>query len=269
MAAVDNLLDKLVQNFDDEELPLRRDERLCQLIIEEAGDRSAAKSRYDLESKTLDEMVSFTQLLTNAAMHPETSHASRATQRFAIALSRSWIKDAHQDLSASIRAAVPIRVDLTIEDWQGTTQNGENEKDLATSLGAHIDRRRDEALAKIKLGFQHWGALVIGVGLILSAISGGFLPLALGAGCLIWFFMARSNVAKAKAKIADDFSKLREQSLQVLSAACAEVVEWRRDFTKRDAVFTEVVQLLDAISPEQYVLSPHDNARQVMAKPAA
>lgn len=269
MAAVDDLLDKLVQNFDDEELPLRRDERLCQLIIEEAGNRSAAKSRYDLESKALDETVSFTQLLTNAAMHPETSHASRATQRLAIALSRSWIKDAHQDLTASIRAAVPIGVDLIIEDWQGTTQNGENEKELAASLGAHIDRRRDKALAKIKLDFQHWAALVIGVGLILSAISGGVLPLAIGTGCLIWFFMALSKVAKAKAKIADDFSKLREQSLQVLSAACAEVVEWRRDFTKRDAVSTEVVQLLDAISPEQYVLSTYDNARQVMAKPAA
>ena len=107
------------------------------------------------------------------------------------------------------------------------------------------------------------------MGLILSAISGGFLPAALGAGCLIWFFLARSNVAKAKAKIADDFAKLRQQSLQVLSAACAEVVEWRRDFAKRDAVSVEVVQLLDAISPEQYVLSTHDNARQVMAKPAA
>jgi len=81
--------------------------------------------------------------------------------------------------------------------------------------------------------------------------------------------MARSNVAKAKARVADDFSKLKEQSLQVLSAACAEVVEWRRDFTKRDAVSAEVVQLLDAISPEQYVLSTHDSARQVMAKPAA
>lgn len=269
MAAVDGLLDKLVQNFDDEELPLRRDEKLCQLIIEEAGNRAAAKNRYDLESKALDELVSFTQLLTNAAMHPETSHASRATQRFALALSRSWIKDAHQDLSASIRAAVPVRIDLTIDEWQGTTQNGDNEKDLATSLGAHIDHRRDEAIARIKLGFQHWAALALGVGLILSSISAGFLSLALGAGCLIWFFVARSNISKAKARIADDFAKLRAQSLQVLGAACAEVVEWRRDFTKRDEASVEVVQLLDAISPEQYVLSSHDKARQVMAKPAA
>lgn len=269
MAAVDDLLDKLVKNFDDEELPLRRDEKLCQLIIEEAGNRPAAKSRYELESKALDEQVSFTQLLTNAAMHPETSHASRATQRFAIALSRSWIKDAHQDLSAAIRAAVPLRVDLTIEDWQGTTLNAENETDLAAALGAHIDARKDAALSRVKLGFQHWAALVIGVGLILSAFSGGFLPLALGAGCLIWFFVARSNVAKAKAKIAADFAMLKEQSLQILSAACAEIVEWRRDFVKRDAVSAEVVQLLDAISPEQYVQSTHDSARHVLAKPAA
>lgn len=269
MAAVDDLLDKLVQNFDDEELPLRRDEKLCQLIIEEGGDRSAAKSRFDLESKALDKQVSFTQLLTNAAMHPETSHASRATQRFAIALSKNWIKDAHQDLSAGIRAAVPIRVDLAIEDWQGTTLNGENEKELAAALGAHIDRRRQEALAKVKLGFQHWAALVIGVGLLLSAISKGFLPAAMGVGCLIWFFLVRSNIAQTKRKITEDFAKLREQSLQILSATCAEIVEWRRDFAKRDAVATEVVQLLDAISPEQYVLSTHDSVRQVMARPAA
>lgn len=269
MAAVDDLLNKLVQNFDDEELPLRRDEKLCQLIIEEGGDRKAANSRYDLESKSLDEMVSFTQLLTNAAMHPETSHASRATQRFAIALSRAWIKDAHQDLTASIRAAVPTQVTITIEDWQGTTKNGENERELATSLGAHIDSRMEQALSNIKLKFQHWAALVLGVGLVLSSFSGGFMPLALGAGGIIWFFVARSNIEKAKVKVVEDFSKLKTQSLQVLSAVLAEVVECRRDFAKRDAVSTDVVQLLDAISPEQYVLSNHDTTRQILAQPAA
>lgn len=269
LAAVDDLLDKLVKNFDDEELPLRRDDRLCQLIIDESGDKTAAKSRFDLESKALDEQVSFTQLLTNAAMHPETSHASRATQRFAIALSKAWVKDAHQDLSASIRASVPNQVEINIENWQAKTKNGENENELAASLADHIERRKEEALKNAKLGFQHWAALVFGIGFLLKGFSGGFLFFALGAGCLIWFFMARSGVAKAKVQISDDYAKLKEQSLQALKAVIAEVVEWRRDFEKRDAVSTEVVQLLDSISPEQYVLSSHDNVRQVMAQPAA
>lgn len=269
-AAVDDLLDKLVKNFDDEELPLRRDERLCQLIIDEHGDRAAATGRYNLESKALDEQISFTQLLTNAAMHPETSHASRATQRFAIALSRNWIKEAHLDLTASIRASMPMKIDLTIEDWQGQTQNGENESELVPSLENHVEQRKDLALREVKLQVKHWAALVIGAGLMLMGLPKlQWIELALGAGGLIWFFSAKSDVNKAKAKIAADFAKLKDQSVQVLKAALAEVVEWRRDFKKRDAVATDVTELLDAISPQQYVLSSHDNVRQVMAKPAA
>ena len=121
-AAVDELLDKLVGNFDDEELPLRREDELCALIIEEEGDTDAAQSRCALTRVALDEQVSFTQLLTNAAMHPETSHASRATQRFAVALSRQWIKDAHEDLSAGFRAEVPLQVEISIEGWTGQTR---------------------------------------------------------------------------------------------------------------------------------------------------
>lgn len=269
MAAVDDLLDKLVKNFDDEELPLRRDERRNQLIIDEDGDKPAAKSRYDLETKALDEQVSFTQLLTNAAMHPETSHASRATQRFAIALSRAWVKDAHQDLTASVRAAVPLQVEIAIDGWQGQTGNTDNENELLVDLSSYIDRRKQDALAAIKLKFQHWAGLFFGIALVLMAAKAGFRSFALGSGCLIWFFTARFNVKKTQKKLADDYARLKEQSQQALKAVLAEVVEWRRDFVSCDAVSTEVVALLDAITTDQYVLSSHDNARQVMAKSAA
>lgn len=269
LAAVDDLLDKLVKNFDDEELPLRRDDRLCQLIIDESGDKVAARSRFDLESKALDAQVSFTQLLTNAAMHPEISHASRATQRFATALSKAWVKDAHQDISASVRAAVPSQVAINIEDWQANTKDGENESELIASLSGHIERRKEEALKNVKLGFQHWAGLVFGIGFLLMGFSGGFLFLALGAGCLIWFFLAKSGIEKARQRISADYAKLKEQSLNALKAVLAEVVEWRREFVKRDAVAVEVIKLLDAISAEQYLLSSHDNVRQVMAQPNA
>ncbi len=269
-AAVDNLLDKLVKNFDDEELPLRRDERLCQLIIEESGNRAAAKGRFDMESKALDEHISCTQLLTNAAMHPETSQASRATQRYAIALSRSWIKDAHQDLTASIRSAVPAQVEFAIEDWQGKTRNGENESELVDSLGNHIERRKDTAIAAVKLQLIHWAALVIGIGFLLTGLPKfQYLPLAIGAGCLIWFYSAKTQQRKARMQIAADYAKLKEQSLQTLKGMLAETVEWRREFAQRDALAPNVTQLLDTITPQQYVLSSHDSIRHVMAKPAA
>ncbi|UCV15099.1 hypothetical protein [Quatrionicoccus australiensis] len=264
-AAVDDLLDKLVKNFDDEELPLRRDDRFCQLIIDEGGDKPQARNRFDLESKALDEHVSFTQLLTNTSMHPEVSHASKATQRFATALSKEWIKDAHQDLSASIRASVPNQIEITIEDWQGSTQNGENEKELATSLASHIERRKETELADARLRFQHWAGLAFGIGFLAMGFPGQFLFLALGAGCLIWFFTARSKIEKVRKKITEDFARLTEQSLQALKATVAEAVEWRRDFSKRDAVSALVSQFLETISAEQHLLSPHDNVRQVIS----
>lgn len=270
LAAVDQLLNKLVSNFDDEELPLRRDERLCQLIIEAAGDRKVASQRYELECKALDENVSFMQLLTNAAMHPETSHSSRATQRYAVSLSRHWIKDAHQDLTASLRAAVPQQVAIGIDGWQGVTGNGDNEAALSESLAQHVEQRKQQALATVKLGFMHWAALVIGIGFVLFGLpSLNFLFLALGAGCLIWFGTTRYQVAQRHKQIEQDFARLKTESLQALAACLAEVVELRRDFARRDSMAPEVGELLDGISPEQYVLAPHDTTRQVMARPVA
>jgi hypothetical protein len=268
-AAVDNLLDKLVKNFDDEELPLRREERMCQLIINEAGNRTAAQGRFDLENKALDEQVSFTQLLTNAAMHPETSHASRATQRLAIALSRNWIKDAHLDLTATMRAAVPAAIELDIEGWQGHTRDGSNEQELVAGLERHIDTRRDAAVAALKLKAMDWVALVVGGLLVLAGLPFQVILLALGGVGIAMFFIAKSKLAKAKDALRADFARLKEQSVQVLKAALAESVELRRELARRDAIAPAVSQLLDGISPQRYVLSSHDNVRRVMADPAA
>ena len=269
-AAVDDLLDKLVKNFDDEELPLRREERMCQLIINESGNRAAAQQRFDLETRALDEHVSFTQLLTNAAMHPEVSQASRATQRFAIAMSRHWIRDAHLDLTATMRAQVPGKIDLAIDDWHGQTQAGENEGELVPDLEAHVDRRRDAELDTIKLKPMDWVALGIGCMLFLPGlVSLSWLMMGLGAFGIARFVFARSALKKRKEQTRADYARLKEQSVQALKAALAETVELRRQLAQLDATAVEVTNLLDAISPQQYVLSSHDNVRRVMARPAA
>src|SRR5882724_435373 len=264
-AAVDELLDKLVGNFDDQELPLRRNDRLYQLIIDENGDRNAAQSKFDLESKALDEHLSFTQLLTNAAMHPETSHASRATQRFAIALSKKWIKDAHGDLGAEIRRAVPTDTDISIEDWHGVTKDGDNEGDLARSLTEHLKKREADAVASIGLESQHWIALVVGIGCLLF-VGKSLLFGAIGIGFLIWFYTSYSGLKKKRDKVSENYAKLGGEALQEVKACLAEVVEYRREFAKRDAAAPEFSKLLDGISPEQYVLHSHDKTRQIISR---
>ena len=264
LTAVDDLLSKLVTRFDDEELPLRRQEEMCRFIIEEGGDKQAASRRHDLQSAALEEQVDFTQLLTNAAMHPETSHVTRATQRFAIAHSRDWIVDAHADVTAGARMAVPTHIDIAIEDWKGGTANGEDETELLASLKEDIGRREADALAQVKLTGLHWAGLVIGVLLMLVAFGAGLFPFLIGAGCLTWVFLAYRQLDKTRAKIRADFATLLEQSSQALRACVAEVVELRRDLAKRDAVAADVTALLESISPEQHILSSHDTVRRVL-----
>lgn len=267
-AEVDDLLTSLVSNFDDEELPLRRDERLNQLIIEEEGDKDAARKRQKLETTVLEEMVNFTQLLTNAAMHPETSHASRATQRFAVALSRDWIREAHQDLTGAIRSALPQRVELELKavQWKGETTKGDNEQELVGSLQAHIERQKEQALSQVKVDFKHWAGLAIGVGFLIFGLPKmSYLFLACGAAALIWFYTGWNAVNKAKQQIASDYNHRKEQATQVLKGCLAEVVEWWREFRQKDSVETDVIKLLDEISPEQYLKTSHDTARQVLA----
>jgi len=264
LAAVDDLLNKLVSRFDDEELPLRRQEEMCKLIIEEDGDKKAAQQRYDLQHKTLDEVVDFTQLLTNAAMHPETSHVTRATQRFAIALSRNWIVDAHADVSAQSRMAVPQTVEIGIEDWKGNTANGENENELVQSLGTHLDKREEEALAAVKLGGMHYAAIVFGVILVLWSVSAGFVTLLMGAACLTWVFLAHRGLAKTKATLKAKFAALKAQSNEALRACMAEVVELRRDLARRDSVAEDLNAYLQDISPDQHVMTTHSATRRVL-----
>lgn len=267
-AAVDGLLDKLVTRFDDEELPLRREDHLNQLIINHSGDRPAAERKHALETAALEEKVSFTQLLTNAAMNPELSQATRATQRYAIALSRAWVRNAHDDLTASFRNQVPTDIKIAIEGWEGTTRNGDNEAPLLVALGQHLDNERDKTLAALKVGFKHYAALAVGVIAVLMTLSAGWFALLVGAVAIGWFFMAKSEIAKAKAKVIEEAAKKKEQCSAALKAVLAEVVEWRRDVAARDAFAAHVGHLLDSISPEQYTSSTHDKTRRVMTQAA-
>ncbi len=262
-AAVDDLLTKLVSEFDDEELPLRRQDELCRLVIEESGDKPAAQKRYDLQSKSLDERVDFSQLLTNAAMHPENSHASRATQRYAIANSRDWILAAHSDLVAKARMNVPAEVELQVEGWQGVTKDGRNEAQLVDELGRNLAAREQNALAKARLTFGNWAALVAGALLVVFGLFGNIILSVFGAVAVVWFFVARSKVGKLKQRIKAEFAQLKEVAVAKLKASVAEVVEYRREIVARDAFAPKVSELLNQISSEQFILSPHDGVRRV------
>lgn len=261
--AVDALLDTLVSRFDDEELPLRRDERLLSLIIEQDGEKNRAQQLFDNE-KTLDERVSFTQLLTNFAMHPEVSNASYATQKLSIALSKEWIKHSHDDITAENRVGVPIEIEVAIDQWKGITRDGSDEQELVQSLESHIEQRKQTAISQVKLMTKHWVSLIGG---LLFTFIGFSTPILLVVAlfCYVYFFLGIKNLKVRKEQVAAEFMNLLEFCNQELRATLADVVDWRKEYAKEDENAKLVSDLLDSISPEQYTFSSHDTARAVIS----
>ncbi len=267
-AAVDEFLTKLVSNFDDEELPLRRSDRLLELIIQEDGDKVAAQAKFDAESSALEEHVSFMQLLTNAAMHPDSSHSSVATQRLAISVSRHWIKEAYSDVLAALRQSVPVRIRLALEGWEGETTDGSNEGELLGSLGEHFERLKKQKLAALQFGPLHWFVVACGAVLLLfGGASQAWVLAILGAALLVGVGLTWSNQNVARQKLEAEHAAFVGSCEGILKAFLSEVVEWRREYARADATSEEVSALFERLSPSQHIQTVHDTSRQIAATP--
>lgn len=256
--AVDEVLESLITNFDQEELPLRREERLLQLVKEEEGDRAAAEKRFSAETEALDETLSFAALLTNAAMSPEQMNATRATQRYAVSRSRQWILAAHADLVARDRASVPQRVELTIGSWRGESIDGSEEAALLEDMRGHYDARVAAAVAAVVLGADAWIALVAGclagLALMASGTAGIALGLIVGGAAVAYFFWRRSGLERRRTNTRITLQTEHEQAATFLRACMAELVDYRRELAAEDAKAQSVAELIGALSSPQFVL---------------
>jgi len=264
-AAVDGLLDSLVTNFDEEELPLRREERLLQLVVEEQGDRDGATRRFEAESDALEAQTNFAAMLTNSAMNPTQFGATRATQRYAISLSRQWILQAHHDLVARYRSQFPTEAEFACGSWKGASRNGSNEAELANDLNQHYADRAEKAVAAVQLSGSAWIALIGGglLGLVLL-LSGVFLIGLIVAGIAgAYFYWQYKSLDKIRVDARETIERERDQSLQVLRACLAEYVDLRREIGREDAKSARVTEFLELLSSPQFVLSGPEKQRTI------
>lgn len=263
---IDEILDNLVENYDTEELPIRAQLRKNKIVIEENGDVDKANKRFNIEFNGYEQYNDFSQHLTNIALSPESTGALIATQKLAISLSKEWILDAHEDLTAKSRAEVPIEIEVNIDSWNGKTRDGVNAEELSNSLNSHIDKIQDEQLSKIK-----WpNGKVIAMGII-----GGIIAV-LGIATIIVSLIAiglavfgilsqKKSVEKNKNKIITDIEEFRKSAQEILNGFLAEVVDYRRLYSVKDKDSEKVVDFLKEISPEQYIVVQNNaRVRQVL-----
>jgi len=268
---LDEILDSLVKNYDEEELPLRKQEKLNQFIIDYDGDKPRAEHSMSVEESALETHKDFTQLLTDAAMKPETSHSSVSTQKFAIALSRDWISNAYNDVVAKNRMQIPQDIEINIDNFNNKTQDGKNESELVKGFEDMCDNELKAALVPVSLTgfqkFQLWGGIVLGVIGLLACVFGsiflGIIALIIGVGWIINHFSKKKAVKTKRELLIAQFAEKKQTGVELVRATLAEVVDFRALFAKKDAESQKVVDFLEQIKPEQYVRKLSETTRRI------
>lgn len=263
---IDKLLDSLVSNFDDEELPLRSQESMLEYIIEANGDVHTATRKFEAGKTAMETTSTFTEMLTNAAMFPDKTHASRGTQRYALALSRDWIVEAHEQIVAEARAAVPLDIDVEIDGWSCQTRNGSEEDTLLAAQRAYYEQILAAALLAVKLpGFAMLCGVVGGLVALLGLGNTSFVSICIGLACIGYTFYERNKLKSRREAVQQDVNGRAQKAAEILRAVLAEVVDLRRELAADDAVAEHVREFLLDISPEQYTRGHGEDARAVIA----
>ena len=257
-ARLDELLENYVTSYDDAELPLRREERMLQLIIEERGKLSRAQMRYDAEQKALEETFDFTQLLTNAAMHADVIKASNATQRLAIAMSKEWIISAYSNIVLKIRSAIPAQFECDIEGWKFGIRDGSEEPALAMAGEQEFNARRDKELeavkqSKLDMILPIACAVIALIAFISGGTTWGILLLLGAAGLGLRFYLNKKKVEKTKQDIMDRYAEIVKGVKETVRALCAERIDYLRELARRDAVSDQTMEYLEGIEATQFV----------------
>lgn len=268
---LDEILNSLVTDYDDEELPLRKEEKYHQFVVDFDGDEQRARQNMSIEQTAFETHKDFTQLLTDAAMKPESSNASVSTQKFSIALSKEWITNAYTDVTAQNRMKIPNEIEINVDTFNDKTTDGQNEKELIDKFNTLVDEEKATALSQCVLsGFENfclYGGGTIGViGFIMLVSGSGFLGLIAmiaGIGMIINHFSKKKNVEITRQNVEAQFEEKRKNGSQIIRATLAEVVDFRAEFASKDAESQKVIDFLEQISPEQYVRKLSDSNRRI------
>ena len=121
--------------------------------------------------------------------------------------------------------------------------------------------------------FSLYGGAVIGVVGLLMMVTGnaamGFIVLVAGVGLVLNHFSKKKGKEESREKINAQFDEKKESGQQAIRAVLAEVVDYRREFARKDAVSSEVVGFLEGLTPQQYMRQIEGQSRRINTRAGA
>ncbi|HZN74169.1 MAG TPA: hypothetical protein VFC00_21075 [Micromonosporaceae bacterium] len=275
--AIDDILDRLVREYDNEELPLRKELAYNQAVVEQGGDLDASRqvlAKQNAYETTLDYLT----IQSESALNPTAIGVSRTTQRLAVAACHEWFLRAHGAFTRDYRMSLPQKVDVVfgsshnvgastfqLPQWVGCLAEpmGRLEHDLAAHWYRHGQPFIDSFAFPLRRKLVWPIVTVVGV-LMLLALCGqnAFVAIlgALAAGG-VWaavLYSQHQTALKRQAEARSYIEQSKEESLRQLRAAGAELTDWSSRYAYADAQEAGVREMIGNLATAGKAASPYE-----------
>lgn len=267
-SAVDNLLDQLVTQVEGEELALKSEERKLELVIKFNGDWAKANQYWSTEEQHYQPTRSLLEIIRMGATK---EGFSAATQKYCLAVSKQWIKEAHEDLTGSIRYQVPEKVELevTIEErrptWKYSLKDGSEEMECVQDFSHRLKQWSHDNIKRKLSKRENSGWIKYAVFFVLSGIIG------LGTSSWIMFLLSFGGLLylrrwQVKRPMKKQNQQHQDQMLPAVKATIADVVDWRRELKAKDRHAEGLPTLLKDLKAEEMLTAQFESNRLVMTE---
>lgn len=262
---IDKLINMLVFNYENEELDLKKDIAKNKLIIEENGNITKANERFRETELAFQKQTDFYSQLTNITIEYKNTKPTINTRKMALALSKNWISEAYNNLD-KINQNNNLNIEIKIDSWTGSTNNGQNENELIQDLYNHIDNETNpdiynKRILDIKM------LLITLIGLIaiitiLLTIKQPILGIVILIGIIIfdaYSFYINYSERQEKIKKRD---KRKENSKYILLNTIAEIVDFKFICQDNDEIHNQINTLVNSLDYRNYI-KENDGKRNI------
>ena len=94
--------------------------------------------------------------------------------------------------------------------------------------------------------------------------SFAFILFIVAVGMILYHFSAKSKIQKIIQKTIESYSQKLESGKQIIRATIAEIVDFRIEFSEKDAESKKVLDFLEQIKPEEYIRRITSGERKII-----
>ncbi len=266
---MDDLVDRLVTEYDEEELPLRREVLYHESVIEEMGDVDLARQRAAQLQQALDDTTDAVSMQTQTAISPELLGASTQTQRIAIGAAQSDFRSAVGRYCASYRQGSIRELELVFDnkhseyahklEFDGCTILTDTEEETGVErIRSTWSRTMTTAIDNARFNNSWYtpkAILVAVIAVVVGLINPvyGIAVALIGAG-IVWYLgdQEKKKSVAAIAEIESSRDKATDVSVAKYRNAIAEHVDAMELYRSLDVQEADLLRLADTWPTAQH-----------------